>query len=228
MNPNIRETQPDLQKTWNACFFSPSAPQTRRRWKTKKRHDWWMQPLEVKCKTPSFCCIGGVTNGTLPSCFSLPSMTTAASRAEPWEASPGVGRISRQVRGKDNGTATLSAYNTRPATHMRVAAARIAGKAEKRTQCTMVLPRSAAIALKQTRERVAALRLLDSCGANGNVHGARCARPQPMEGCETLSCRWAQMVMLGWLPQPHRAAAAAAKLPLNTRLLVFGLLRWGF
>lgn len=148
-----------------------------------------MQPLEVKCKTPSFCCIGGVTNGTLPSCFSLPSMTTAASRAEPWEASPGVGRISRQVRGKDNGTATLSAYNTRPATHMRVAAARIAGKAEKRTQCTMVLPRSAAIALKQTRERVAALRLLDSCGANGNVHGARCARPQPMEGCETLSCR---------------------------------------
>lgn len=110
---------------------------------------------------------------------------------------------------------------------MRVAAARIAGKAEKRTQCTMVLPRSAAIALKQTRERVAALRLLDSCGANGNVRGARCARPQPMEGCETLSCRGAQMVRLGWLPQPHRAAAAAAKLQLKNRLLVFGLLRWG-
>lgn len=36
--------------------------------------------------------------------------------------------------------------------------------------------------------------------------------------------RW---LMLGWLPQPHRAAAAAAKLPLNNRLLVFGLLRWG-
>lgn len=119
-------------KDVECLFFSPpSAPQTRRRWKTKKRHDWWMQPLEVKCKTPSFCCIGGVTNGTLPSCFSLPSMTTAASRAEPWEASPGAGRISRQVRGKDNGTAALSAYNTQPATHRRVAAARIAGKAEK-------------------------------------------------------------------------------------------------
>lgn len=148
-----------------------------------------MQPLEVKCKTPWFCCIGGVTNGTLPSCFSLPSMTTAASRAEPWEASPGVGRISRQVCGKDNGTAALTAYDKRQASRTRVAAQRIARRAEKRTQCTMVLPRSAAIALKQTRERVAAFRLLDSCGANGNVRGARCARPQPMEGCETLSCR---------------------------------------
>lgn len=89
-------------------------------------------------------------------------MTTAASRAEPWEASPGVGRISRRVRGKDNGTATSSAHNTQAGdAHERRGSAdhrgRRRGQKKNRTQCTMVLPRSAAIALKQTRERVAAL-----------------------------------------------------------------------
>lgn len=87
---------------------------------------------------------------------------------------------------------------------MRLTSMRISRKGGKYTQYTMVLPGAAAIALRQTRERVARFCLLDSCGANGNMHGASCARLQPMEKCETLSCYWIKVVRLGWLQQPHR------------------------
>lgn len=54
------------------------------------------------------------------------------------------------------------------------------GRRKKCTQYTMVLPGAAAIALRQTlRETRLVSRLLffllDSCGANGNVHEASCA-----------------------------------------------------
>lgn len=55
------------------------------------------------------------------------------------------------------------------------------------THCTIVeLPRGAALSLRQTQET---LRLLDSCGANGNMCGLNTARVQPMEKSQMPSCR---------------------------------------
>lgn len=74
---------------------------------------------------------------------------------------------------------------------------------KKCTQYTIVLPWGAALALRQTQES-RSLRLLDSCRTNGNMYGAKCARLQPMEKSETLSCCWVQMLRLVWLQHPHR------------------------
>lgn len=164
-----------------------------------------MQPAEEKCKPLRFVASGGLKTERSPLVFFIPSMTAAGgSRSVRWEASPGTRRISRQICGKDNNTTPPPPKKKQEAVGMRLTSMRISRKGGKYTQYTMVLPGAAAIALIQTRERVARFCLLDSCGANGNMHGASCARLQPMEKCETLSCYWIKVVRLGWLQQPHR------------------------
>lgn len=70
------------------------------------------------------------------------------------------------------------------------------------SHCTIVeLPRGAALSLRQTQET---LRLLDSCGANGNMCGLNTARVQPMEKSQMPSCRWIRPLTLVWLQHPHR------------------------
>lgn len=51
-------------------------------------HDWWMLPLEKKCKTLRFVASGALQTERSPLVFPLPSMTAEASRPERREASP--------------------------------------------------------------------------------------------------------------------------------------------
>lgn len=168
-----------------------------------------MQPLHAKCRPNTL----SVASGALQkerSPLVFPSVNDDQSSPGSAVGSlSGTWRISLGLVGKDN-SRTSSHFRT-DQWYCTRGSHRHHQEGKKCTQYTIVLPWGAALALRQTQE-TRSLRLLDSCRANGNMYGAKCARLQPMEKSETLSCCWVQMLRLVWLQHPHRRCCSSTSI----------------